>query len=588
VSFSQFNLDARLMRAIEKSGYTVPTPIQAAAIPVALSGADVIGTAQTGTGKTAAFVLPILQHLLEKEDQQTPETPRRKAHRALIVTPTRELAEQIYDTVRVLGEFTKIRCATIYGGVGTYDQERAMRGGVEIIVACPGRLLDHADSGLLKLDGIETLVLDEADRMFDMGFLPAVRRILQNMPKQRQTMLFSATFPREVEELAAAAVKKPQRISIGRSQPATTVTHALYPVTQHLKKKLLVTLLRKEDAFSMLVFTRTKHRAESVARQLVREGFKTTSLHSDRSQNQRQAALNGFKSGKYQVMVATDIAARGLDVESISHVINYDVPDTVDAYIHRIGRTGRAEQEGDAFTIVTPEDNDMVRDIERALGQKIARLTVEGFDYSAAPERLPDGEREQPQSQSRGPRQSYGQNRNDSRGGARSSSGGGRGDSRQGSSAGRGQWNSRSTPVNGNGAPRSNGDNFNTQPVVAQNAAPANLNGEFDAEQPQPSPERLAQLHNKTAGDLRREQVRRDQSKARQEYAAGQSTRGSQSGGTPSRSSSPSSRRTGGAQGSAGGYTGGTSNSSSQSGSSAARKPLQKTKRPYSSRNRAG
>ena len=581
MSFSQFNLDARLMRAIEKSGYTVPTPIQAAAIPVALSGADLIGTAQTGTGKTAAFVLPILQHLLEKEAQQTPETPRRKAHRALIVTPTRELAEQIYDSVRVLGEFTNIRCATIYGGVGTYDQERAMRAGVEIIVACPGRLLDHADSRLLKLDGIETLVLDEADRMFDMGFLPAVRRILQVMPKQRQTMLFSATFPREVEELAATAVKKPQRISMGRSQPATTVTHALYPVTQHLKKKLLVTLLRKEDAFSMLVFTRTKHRAESVARQLVREGFKTTSLHSDRSQNQRQAALNGFKSGKYQVMVATDIAARGLDVESISHVINYDVPDTVDAYIHRIGRTGRAEQEGDAFTLVTPEDGDMVRDIERALGQKITRLTVEGFDYSAAPERLPDGEREQPQSQSRGPRQSYGSNRNDSRGGARSS--GGRGDSRQGSPAGRGQWNSRSAPVNGNGASYSNN---NAQPMVAQNAAPVSANGDFDAEQPQPSPERLEQLHGKTAGDIRREQVRRDQSKARHEYAAGQSTRGSQSGGTPSRSSAPSSRRrTGGAQSSTGGYSGGRSSAPSQTGGQST---AQKTTRPFSSRNRAG
>jgi ATP-dependent RNA helicase RhlE len=379
MKFSEFGLDARLMRAITEAGYETPTPIQAAAIPVALTGQDLVGTAQTGTGKTAAFVLPILQRLL-KEHATAPHHAR--FHRALIVTPTRELAEQINDTIKALARHTRIRSATIYGGVGAGPQERALRDGVEILVACPGRLLDHIDAGLCKLDKIEVLVLDEADRMFDMGFLPQVRRVLSHVARQRQTLLFSATFPREVEELARQSLHKPQRIAVGISAPATTVTHALYPVPQHLKLDLLTALLKKTDAFSMLVFTRTKHRAEKVARVLAKQGFETTSLHSDRSQNQRQRALQGFKDGKYQIMVATDIAARGLDIESVSHVINFDIPDTVDAYIHRIGRTGRAEREGDAFTLITPEDNGMVRDIERALKKPIERRKLDGFDYA--------------------------------------------------------------------------------------------------------------------------------------------------------------------------------------------------------------
>lgn len=380
MNFSDFGVDARLMRAIQHAGYESPTPIQAKAIPVALEGKDVIGTAQTGTGKTAAFVLPILQRLLT--------TGHNGHHRALIVTPTRELAEQINDTFRLFGKGTGIRSATIYGGVGAGPQERALKDGVEILVACPGRLLDHIGAGLCKLDRIEVLVLDEADRMFDMGFLPQVRRILNHVPKKRQTMLFSATFPREVEALAADELHHPVRVDVGKSKAAHTVTHALYPVPQHLKSELLIELLKQTDAYSMLVFTRTKHRAEKLARVLGKQGFETTSLHSDRSQNQRQRALQGFKAGKYQVMVATDIAARGLDIESVSHVINYDVPDTTEAYIHRIGRTGRAEREGDAFTLVTPEDRGMVRDIERALGKPIERRQLEGFDYGApAPER---------------------------------------------------------------------------------------------------------------------------------------------------------------------------------------------------------
>jgi len=404
--FAGFNLDARLRRAISESGYEEPTPIQTAAIPVALSGADVVGTAQTGTGKTAAFVLPILQRLLG-EHATAPHHAR--YHRVLIVTPTRELAEQINDTIKVLAGHTRIRSATIYGGVSAAPQERALREGVEILVACPGRLLDHIDAGLCKLDHIEVLVLDEADRMFDMGFLPQVRRILSHVPRKRQTMLFSATFPREVEELASQTLYKPQRIAVGRVQPASTVTHSLWPVPQHLKADLLTALLRKTDAFSMLVFTRTKHRAERLARVLTKEGFKTTSLHSDRSQNQRQSALKGFKEGKFQVMVATDIAARGLDVESISHVINFDIPDTVDAYIHRIGRTGRAQREGDAFTLVTPEDDEMVRDIERTLKQRIPREALTGFDYTAsAPPKQsqphqPHGQQPHGRAQARGP-----------------------------------------------------------------------------------------------------------------------------------------------------------------------------------------
>jgi ATP-dependent RNA helicase RhlE len=379
VNFTQFNLDSRLLAGVNHLGYTEATPIQVAAIPPALAGEDLIATAQTGTGKTAVFVLPILQKLLTG--------PRNRA-RALIITPTRELAEQIHESIQDLGIGTKLRSATIYGGVGAAPQVRALRQGVEILVACPGRLLDQIRLGNAHLNTIEILILDEADRMLDMGFLPDVKRILTHIPAHRQTMLFSATFPKEIEGLAAQTLRNPKRIEIGLSRPAHTVKHALYPVPQHMKTSLLVALLRHTDTDSVLVFTRTKHRAEKLARQVGQAGFKVTSLHSNRSQGQRQAALGGFKSGHYQIMIATDIAARGLDVESISHVINYDMPDTADAYIHRIGRTGRAERNGDAFTLVTPEDRDMVRTLERIMDQPLPRQTLEGFNYDApAPER---------------------------------------------------------------------------------------------------------------------------------------------------------------------------------------------------------
>ena len=388
MSFNQFNLDSRLQAGINRLGYTEATPIQTAALPAALDGKDLIATAQTGTGKTAVFVLPILQKLL---------TGPRNRTRALIVTPTRELAEQIHESIRDLGTGTNIRSATIYGGVGPAPQVRALRDGVEILVACPGRLLDHINQGNARLQGVEILVLDEADRMLDMGFLPDVKRILKHIPAKRQTMLFSATFPAEIEGLATQTLTHPQRIAVGLSRPAHTVAHALYSVPQHLKTSLLLALLKRTDTNSVLIFTRTKHRAEKLSRQIGLAGFRATSLHSDRSQGQRQSALAGFKSGHYQVMVATDIAARGLDVEGISHVINFDMPATADDYIHRIGRTGRAERTGDAFTLVTPDDKDMVRALEKIMGKPLPHQVLEGFNYTTpAPNR--------PASAPRGPR----------------------------------------------------------------------------------------------------------------------------------------------------------------------------------------
>ncbi|MBI5932128.1 MAG: DEAD/DEAH box helicase [Chloroflexi bacterium] len=370
------------MVGIKKAGYETATPIQEAAIPAAVRGRDIIGTAQTGTGKTAAFVLPILNKLLNG--------PRNVA-RALIVTPTRELADQINDVIHVLSAGTKLKSATIYGGVGAGPQISALRNGAEILVACPGRLLDLIAQGHARMGQIELLILDEADRMFDMGFLPDVKRIIAAVPKQRQTMLFSATFPMEVEQLASSTLMHPQKIAMGISRPAYTVSHALYPVPQHLKSALLIEILKQTDTNSVLVFTRTRRRAEKLDRQIKAAGFNVTSLHSDRTQGQRQSALKGFKEGRHDIMVATDIAARGLDVESISHVINYDMPDTADAYIHRIGRTGRAQKTGDAFTLVTDEDEDLIKKLERIMGAPLKRETIAGFDYTVPAPPRPAG-----------------------------------------------------------------------------------------------------------------------------------------------------------------------------------------------------
>lgn len=376
MSFTQFDLNARLQLGIEKAGYTEPTPVQTTAIPLILAGHDLIGTAQTGTGKTAAFVLPILNRLISG--------PRHKT-RAMIITPTRELAEQIHEAIQVLGINTTVRSATIYGGVSPKQQIRALNSGVEILVVCPGRLLDLAGQGYADFSALEVLVLDEADRMLDMGFIPSVRMILKKLPKKRQTLLFSATFPEEVEKLAAETLRDPQRVTLALSKPVQTVSHALYPVTPQLKTPLLLEILRQMDARSVLIFTRTKHRAQKLAQQIGRTGYKVTSLHSDRSQSQRQSALKGFKGGDFQIMVATDIAARGLDVERISHVINYDMPGTPDDYIHRIGRTGRAERLGDAYTLTTPEDAAMVRTLEKIIGKPMTRQTLSEFNYSIPP-----------------------------------------------------------------------------------------------------------------------------------------------------------------------------------------------------------
>ena len=374
MTFSGFNLSPRVAAGVTALGYLEPTPIQEQAIPPIMAGRDVMGLAQTGTGKTAAFALPILQRL--------EQGPRGRV-RALVVAPTRELAEQIHQQFVSLGRQTRLRSIAIYGGVGMGSQLQALRAGPEIVVACPGRLLDHIRQGTVNLAGVEVLVLDEADRMFDMGFLPDVRRIVQAVPERRQTLLFSATMPDDIRSLSREVLHDPLTVQIGHAAPVETVSHAIYPVAHHLKTALLTELLLKTGPGSVLIFTRTKHRAKRVAEQLERSGFEATSLQGNLSQNKRQAALDGFRAGDFRIMVATDIAARGIDVLSISHVINYDMPDTVDAYTHRIGRTGRAEQTGEAYTLVTADDVNEVRDVERVLGYRLERRTVPGFDYHA-------------------------------------------------------------------------------------------------------------------------------------------------------------------------------------------------------------
>ena len=374
--FEVFNLHPSIMAGVEAAGYVTPTPIQMKAIPAVMQGRDLIGLAQTGTGKTAAFVLPILHRLLPR--------PRGRVG-ALIISPTRELAEQTHETVTELGRKTRLRSVTIYGGVGIYQQTQRLRTGVEIAVACPGRLLDHLWQGTFDPSHIEVLVIDEADRLFDMGFLPDIRKILQCLLHERQTLLFSATMPPDVRHLVQEVLHNPVTVQIGAMRPAVTVSHTLYPVGQHLKTPLLKALLKKNSMDSVLVFTRTKHRAERVAQQLRGAGYRAASLQGDLSQYQRQAALDGFRAGSIKILVATDVAARGLDVLSISHVINYDMPDTADAYTHRIGRTGRIGATGEAFTLVTDKDEEMVRSLEQLLNAPLQRRTLPDFDYRARP-----------------------------------------------------------------------------------------------------------------------------------------------------------------------------------------------------------
>ena len=372
--FNTFDLHPNVAAGAAAAGYTTPTPIQTQAIPTVLKGRDVMGLAQTGTGKTAAFVLPILNHLIKG---------RRGILRALIVAPTRELAEQIHDAIGVLGRKTRLRSATTYGGVNINPQIKQLRRGVDILVACPGRLLDHIGRGTVNLSRLEVLVLDEADQMFDMGFLPDIRRIIARVPRERQTLLFSATMPHEIRHLSVETLMQPVTVKVGRTAPAATVSHALYPVAQHLKTAMLMELLRNTDTKSVLVFTRTKHRAKRLGEKLGKAGYCSASLQGNLSQNRRKAALDGFRDGTFHILVATDIAARGIDVTQVSHVINYDIPNTPEAYIHRIGRTGRATRTGDAFTLATDDDHSMVRSIERILGGPLERRHLDDFDYRA-------------------------------------------------------------------------------------------------------------------------------------------------------------------------------------------------------------
>ncbi len=374
MSFESFSFDRRILAGITACGYETPTPIQQQAIPAVLKGGDVLGLAQTGTGKTAAFALPILQHLIDDDAN------RRGPVRVLVLAPTRELALQIQETFVALGKQTGYRSAAVFGGVGIVPQIRALRGS-SIAVACPGRLLDLMNRGECDLSAVDTLVLDEADRMFDMGFLPDLRRILSRLPAQRQNLLFSATMPAEIRTLAGDLLHDPQTIQVDYTQPKTSIEHVAYRVPQRQKTGLLEALLKETDHESVLVFTRTKHRAKNVARVLGERGWRATSLQGNLSQNRRQEALDGFRNGKYTVMVATDIAARGIDCASISHVINYDLPDTPETYTHRIGRTGRANRTGVAMTLLTDEDTAIMRLIERAMG-KMERRKVEGFTFA--------------------------------------------------------------------------------------------------------------------------------------------------------------------------------------------------------------
>jgi ATP-dependent RNA helicase RhlE len=377
--FQGFGLHPKLMRAIEDLEFESATPVQIDAIPPALEGRDVLACAMTGSGKTAAFVLPILQRLLDEP---------RGVTRALVLTPTRELAAQVADHLAELATHTDIRVATVFGGVGAGPQEKAFRKGVDVIVATPGRLLDHFQYDYARMTGIDVLVIDEADRMLDMGFLPDIRRILRHLPKRaRQTLFFSATMPEEIVKLSREILRDPVRIAIERkSAPAKGVAQAFYPVRSHLKVSLLTELLTRGEIGNAIVFCRTKHRADRLAKRLEREGFAAGRIHGNRSQGQRTEALAAFKAGRTRILVATDIVARGIDVEALDHVVNFDVPHTPDDYIHRVGRTARAEMTGDAYTLVSPEEESTVRAIEHAVGRTIERRKIEGFNYDAAAE----------------------------------------------------------------------------------------------------------------------------------------------------------------------------------------------------------
>jgi len=381
MNFDTFNFHPSIMAAVRELGYTTPTPIQSQAIPPIMQGRDVIGLAQTGTGKTAAFALPILERL---------QSGPRGCIRALVISPTRELAEQTCEATNNLGRRVRLHSISVYGGVSMSLQVQKLQRNPEVVAACPGRLIDHLWKGTIDLSKLEVLVIDEADRMFDMGFLPDIRNILRCILQKRQTLLFSATMPDDIQRLAREILHKPITVQVDRALPAKTVSHYLYPVKQHLKTALLKEILNKIQTDSVLVFTRTKRRTERVAQQLVKAGYRVASLQGDLPQHRRQAALTSFRNGSKKILVATDIAARGIDVLSISHVVNYDMPESPDDYIHRIGRTGRVDKSGDALTFVTDDDADKIRTLEQLLKAPLARVRLQGFNYSKpAPENRP-------------------------------------------------------------------------------------------------------------------------------------------------------------------------------------------------------
>jgi len=383
VPFSGFKIHPSLLRGLKDLGFIRPTAIQADAIPPAMEGRDLLACATTGSGKTIAFLLPILHRLIEE---------RRGVTRALVLTPTRELAAQIVGDLNDVAVHTPLTAAHVFGGVGMGPQEHAFRSGVDVIVGTPGRLLDHFKRPYAKLGGLKYLVLDEADRMLDMGFLPDLRRVLRHLPPRRQTLFFSATMPAPIAELAREMLHNPATINLERrAAPALGITQAVYPVAQHLKAPLLIELLRRDEVRDALVFTRTKHRADRLTRTLEGAGIKVARIHGNRSQSQRTEALAGFKGGKYRVLVATDIAARGIDVTALGHVINFDVPAIPEDYIHRVGRTARAEMTGAAFSFMSPEEESNVRGIERAIDKRLPRVTMPDFDYNARADSGPDG-----------------------------------------------------------------------------------------------------------------------------------------------------------------------------------------------------
>ena len=420
-------LNQRLLDSIRDAKYSEPTPIQAQAIPISMEGHDVLGLAQTGTGKTAAFMLPILNKI---------HGNGKKSIKALVIAPTRELVDQINQTAADLGKYTKTSSISIYGGVSKRPQESRLARRPDIVIACPGRLLDHLREKTIDLSGVETLVLDEADTMCDMGFLPDIRKILEYLPSKRQTLFFAATMPKDIRRLTEDILESPKSVQIGMISPADTVSHALYPMNEKIKSKCLIKVLETTATGRVIIFTRTKHRAKRVAADLTDRNYKVTALQGNLSQNKRNMAINGFKTGKYDILVATDIASRGIDVSKVSHVINFDIPNTVDAYIHRIGRTGRAESRGEALTFIVRDDEPMVRSIENVLQDRIERRTIDGIDYAGI-------ESTTPKSRSYSSRPGrYNQRRNGSGEQREDSDGRDNGSRRNGSNRGRGKEHS--------------------------------------------------------------------------------------------------------------------------------------------------